>query len=105
APVERSDRGASLGRLEHPHLVLVPPGRMRHREAAQHRLTALDVDQHSPARLVLPPAAGDVGLAERSDVAGLVVDSAEAVQMAAVLRAELRDERRLPAGNEAVLCI
>ena len=38
-----------------------------------------DADQHSPACLVLAPAARNVRLAERSDVAGLVVDHSEAV--------------------------
>src|SRR5690349_24680664 len=78
---------------------------MRHREAAQNRLAALNVDQDPPIRLVLAPAARDVGLTEGGHVPRLVIDHAEAVQMAAVLRGELRDEWRLPARDEAVLRI
>src|SRR6478752_7633105 len=57
---------------------------MRHREAAEHGLAALHVDQHPSPGLVLPPAARGVGFAESGDVGRLIVDHAETVLVAAI---------------------
>src|SRR5262249_30040428 len=53
--------------------------------------------------LVVAPASRDICLTERRHEARLVIDHAEAVEVAAVLRGERRDEGWLPAGDEAVL--
>ena len=65
----------------------------------------LDVDEDAAALLVLAPAARCVGFAERGDPSRLAVHEAEAVEMAAVVGRELRDELRPPHGREAVIGI
>src|SRR5436190_332550 len=58
----------------------------------------------SPAAgLAGAPPAGRVRLPEGGDVPGPAVDHAQAVEVAAILGDEGRDERRPPPGDEAVL--
>ena len=80
----------------------MPPRRVRHRQAAEQHLAGLDLDQDAAVLLVLPPAARRVGLAQGGDEGRPALDQAQPVQVAAVLRGQLGDERRPPARHEAV---
>ena len=60
------------------------------------------VQEDAAALLVGPPAAGRVGRAQGGDEGRAAVRQAQAVEVAAVLRGQRRDERRPPARHEAV---
>jgi hypothetical protein len=75
---------------------------VRHRQPPGHDLVADDVDQEAAVALVLPPAAGLVGVPQRRDVADAAVDDAHPIEVAAVAGRQARDELRPPAGHEAV---
>ena len=85
-------------RFEQPQAAGMPARRMGHRQIAGDDFVRVDVDQDAAALFVFAPAAGRVGFAERRDPLWLAVDDAEAVEMAAVVRRELRDELRPPDG-------
>ena len=61
-----------------------------------------NVDQDAAVAFVRPPAARRVRLAQRRDVTHLAVDQPQAVQVAAVFRGQVTDERRPPAGTKTV---
>ena len=73
---------------------------MRHRQAAEHDLVAVDVDQNSAGRLLFAPGAGGVGGSQRGHVARPAVAHRDAVQMATVFRHKIGDEGRFPNRQE-----
>ena len=103
--VEVDGRQRALARLEHPEPVAIPARRVRHREPAR-RSSPSTRRRSGPRRSPCSRASRRrVGLAERGDVADPVVDHRQAVEVAAVLGGERGDERRPPAGHEAVLVV
>jgi len=97
------DRGQTpLAGFQHPQAVLIPARRVRHGQPAQDDLVALNVHEDPAARLVGPPATGGIGLAQSGHVLGPPRRHRQPVQVAAVLRRQRAEERRTPAGIEAV---
>src|SRR4029077_4295783 len=76
---------------------------MRHGQPPRHDLARGDFHQESPLRLVLSPSVGSVRSAKGGRPAYGTVHHAQTVQMAPVLRHQSRHERRLPAGDKAVV--
>ena len=72
------------------------PWRMRHGEAIGDDLVAGDVDHHAAIHAVVAPAILDVGARDRGRVDGPPVGHRHAVEVAAILGRERRDEGRLP---------
>ena len=64
---------------------------MRHRQIAGDDFVRVDVDENAAALFVFAPAAGRVGFAECGDPFWPAIDNAQAVEMAAVVRRELRE--------------
>ncbi len=77
-------------------------GRVGHRQPPHDRNAGADVDQAAARRLAGPPALLLIRLAQRRDVGRTATDQSEAVEMAAILGRDRRDELRLPPGNEVV---
>ena len=76
--------------------------RVRHREVREHALAARDVDQAAALVAAVAPAGGHVRAAHGRDEGRTPAGHREAVQVAAILGREARDERRLPERREAV---
>ena len=87
--------------IQDPELVLVPPRRVGHAQAIEQDLVVADVEQQASRRLFFAPPARRIGRAEGGDVCGLAVDDRQSVEVAAVFRGNLRDERGVPLRGEA----
>ena len=69
---------------------------MGHGQPPRHDLVTRHVDDAAPVVAPVPPAVYDVGLSHSGYVTGLAVFHGQAVQVAAVLRRQTRDELRSP---------
>src|SRR5690625_7085256 len=78
---------------------------MRHGQAAAVDVIVFDIHAHAAAGLVLAPASGRVGGAERGDVFGPAVHHLQSVEVAAIFGGVAADEFGSPARHKAVVFI
>ena len=93
----------AVARVEDQQLVAVPTRRVRHRQSLAQDLSVCDVQNGPGAVFVRAPACGLVAAAEHRHGRRATVAHREPVEVAAVLCGETGDERRTPAGHEAVI--
>ena len=94
---------AAIAGLQQPQASVVPARGVRHGESLPHDLAAGDVDQHTAVLFVFSPAVWRIRNRMAGHEGGESVAHRQAIQVAAVLRAETRDELRPPARHEAMV--
>ena len=88
--------------VEDEQAALVPARRVRHRQSRGHRLTGGHVEHGAAVVAGLAPPTGFVRVSHHGDEGRGPVSHRQAIEVAAVLRRQLGDERRPPARHEAV---
>src|SRR5690606_37330388 len=88
--------------IEHPKRAIMDTGRMRHGKLFRHHAVIAHIHDEAARCAPVPPAGNDIASADRRNIAHLSLGHRESVQMAAILRREARNERRLPEWAKAV---
>ena len=88
--------------IQHPEPVVVPARRMRHREFLGDDRAACNIDHDAALGAPRPPAADHVAAAGGRHPGDFAIPDREAVEMAAILGRQPRDEGRLPEQAEGV---
>src|SRR5262245_30392655 len=91
----------AAARVENPERSLFESRRVRHRQFFGQDLIRIEINDDAAVGAPVAPAVDHIAAADSRDIAGPALFHTESVQMAAILRRQLADERRFPDGAEA----